>query len=142
MSFARSRMARRRSITARTPLFTRSPTRIREHRFRFPLEESDGDACSGGGGRAGLGPPKRPRNRLGGIQRPYGAKAVLGLLYELCALSAGPYLLWLRTRPLLPVRLGKRPRRPHPYEFICKAWTSQTQRFTISPLQKMPGLNT
>ena len=29
-----------------------------------------------------------------------------------------------------------------PYEFICKAWTSQPQRFTISPLQKMPGLNT
>ena len=28
------------------------------------------------------------------------------------------------------------------YEFICKAWTSQPQRFTISPLQKMPGLNT
>jgi hypothetical protein len=29
-----------------------------------------------------------------------------------------------------------------PYEFICKAWTSQPQRFTISPLQKTPGLNT
>src|SRR3984885_7519298 len=28
-----------------------------------------------------------------------------------------------------------------PYEFICKAWTSQPQRFTISPLQKTPGLN-
>jgi hypothetical protein len=28
-----------------------------------------------------------------------------------------------------------------PYEFICKTWTSQPQRFTISPLQKMPGLN-
>ncbi len=28
-----------------------------------------------------------------------------------------------------------------PYEFICKAWTSQPQRFTISPLQKMPRLN-
>src|SRR5215831_15553944 len=28
-----------------------------------------------------------------------------------------------------------------PYEFICKAWTSQPQRFTTSPLQKMPGLN-
>jgi hypothetical protein len=25
-----------------------------------------------------------------------------------------------------------------PYEFICKAWTSQPQRFIISPLQKMP----
>ncbi len=25
-----------------------------------------------------------------------------------------------------------------PYEFVCKAWTSQPQRFTISPLQKMP----
>ena len=28
-----------------------------------------------------------------------------------------------------------------PYEFICKAWTSEPQRFKISPLQKMPGLN-
>jgi hypothetical protein len=28
-----------------------------------------------------------------------------------------------------------------PYEFLCKAWTSQPERFTISPLQKMPGLN-
>jgi hypothetical protein len=28
-----------------------------------------------------------------------------------------------------------------PYEFVCKARTSQPQRFTISPLQKMPGLN-
>ena len=28
-----------------------------------------------------------------------------------------------------------------PYEFICKAWTSQPQDFTISPLQQMPGLN-
>jgi Integrase core domain len=28
-----------------------------------------------------------------------------------------------------------------PYEFICKAWTSQLQRFTISPLQQMPGQN-
>jgi hypothetical protein len=29
-----------------------------------------------------------------------------------------------------------------PYEFICKAWTSQPHRFTISPLQQMPRLNT
>jgi hypothetical protein len=29
-----------------------------------------------------------------------------------------------------------------PNEFTCKAWTSQTHRFTISALQKMPGLNT
>ena len=28
-----------------------------------------------------------------------------------------------------------------PYEFICNAWTSQPQRFKISPLQQMPGLN-
>ena len=25
-----------------------------------------------------------------------------------------------------------------PYDFICKAWTSQPQRFIISPLQRMP----
>ena len=28
-----------------------------------------------------------------------------------------------------------------PYEFLCKASTSQPERSTISPLQKMPGLN-
>ena len=28
-----------------------------------------------------------------------------------------------------------------PYEFICKAWTSEPSRFTISPLQQTPGLN-
>ena len=28
-----------------------------------------------------------------------------------------------------------------PYEFICKAWTSQPHRFKISPLQQMLGLN-
>jgi transposase InsO family protein len=29
-----------------------------------------------------------------------------------------------------------------PYEFICKCWTSQPERFKLNPLQKMPGLNT
>jgi hypothetical protein len=28
-----------------------------------------------------------------------------------------------------------------PYEFICKAWTSDPHRSKISPLQQMPGLN-
>ncbi|TBY58824.1 IS481 family transposase [Rhizobium leguminosarum bv. viciae] len=28
-----------------------------------------------------------------------------------------------------------------PYEFICKAWASQPERFTLDPLQQMPGLN-
>jgi transposase InsO family protein len=28
-----------------------------------------------------------------------------------------------------------------PYEFICKCWTSQPQRFTLNPLQQMPELN-
>ena len=28
-----------------------------------------------------------------------------------------------------------------PYEYICKSWTSQPQRFKLNPLQKMPGLN-
>ena len=26
-----------------------------------------------------------------------------------------------------------------PYEFVCKAWTSQPQRFKLNPLQQMPG---
>ena len=29
-----------------------------------------------------------------------------------------------------------------PYEFICKVWTSQPERFILNPLQQMPGLNT
>jgi transposase InsO family protein len=29
-----------------------------------------------------------------------------------------------------------------PYEFLCKAWTSQPQRFKLNPLQQTPGLNT
>ena len=29
-----------------------------------------------------------------------------------------------------------------PYEFICKSWTSEPERFTVNPLQKIPGLNT
>jgi transposase InsO family protein len=28
-----------------------------------------------------------------------------------------------------------------PYEFICKAWTSKPECFSINPLQQMPGLN-
>jgi len=28
-----------------------------------------------------------------------------------------------------------------PYEFICKTWTSQPERFNLNPLQQMPGLN-
>ena len=29
-----------------------------------------------------------------------------------------------------------------PYEYICKCWTSQPERFKFNPLQQMPGLNT
>ena len=29
-----------------------------------------------------------------------------------------------------------------PYEFICKLWTKEPQRFTLDPLHQMPGLNT
>ena len=29
-----------------------------------------------------------------------------------------------------------------PYEFICKCWTAEPYRFTLNPLQQMPGLNT
>jgi len=28
-----------------------------------------------------------------------------------------------------------------PYEFICKTWTKEPDRFTLDPLQQMPGLN-
>ena len=29
-----------------------------------------------------------------------------------------------------------------PYEFICKRWTAEPERFTADPLHQMPGLNT
>lgn len=29
-----------------------------------------------------------------------------------------------------------------PYEFICKSWTSQPERFILDPTHQMPGLNT
>jgi transposase-like protein len=29
-----------------------------------------------------------------------------------------------------------------PYEFICKCWTSEPERFIIDPIQQMPGSNT
>jgi hypothetical protein len=28
-----------------------------------------------------------------------------------------------------------------PYEFVCKAWTSEPQRFKLNPLQQTPGLH-
>ena len=28
-----------------------------------------------------------------------------------------------------------------PYEFICKCWTSEQERFILNPIQQMPGLN-
>jgi transposase-like protein len=28
-----------------------------------------------------------------------------------------------------------------PYEFLCKTWTSEPERFTINPIHQMPGLN-
>ena len=28
-----------------------------------------------------------------------------------------------------------------PYEFICKRWTAEPDRFILKPLQQMPGLN-
>jgi hypothetical protein len=27
-----------------------------------------------------------------------------------------------------------------PYEFICKSWTKEPERFTLNPLHQMPGL--
>jgi hypothetical protein len=34
------------------------------------------------------------------------------------------------------------PQRPYPYEFICKQWTIEPERFALNPIQQMPGLNT
>jgi len=29
-----------------------------------------------------------------------------------------------------------------PYEFVCKRWTSEPDRFILDPINQMPGLNT
>jgi transposase InsO family protein len=29
-----------------------------------------------------------------------------------------------------------------PYEYICKIWTSEPNRFILNPIHQMPGLNT
>jgi len=29
-----------------------------------------------------------------------------------------------------------------PYEYICKIWTSEPERFILNPIHQMPGLNT
>jgi len=29
-----------------------------------------------------------------------------------------------------------------PYEYICKLWTEQPERFRLDPVHHMPGLNT
>ena len=29
-----------------------------------------------------------------------------------------------------------------PFEFICKQWTIEPERFTLNPIHQMPGLNT
>ncbi len=29
-----------------------------------------------------------------------------------------------------------------PYEYICKVWTSEPDRFIVDPIHQMPGLNT
>jgi transposase InsO family protein len=36
----------------------------------------------------------------------------------------------------------KRLRGLTPYEFICKAWADEPNRFILNPLHQMPGLNT
>jgi hypothetical protein len=28
-----------------------------------------------------------------------------------------------------------------PYEYLCKLWTKESERFIVSPIQKMTGLN-
>jgi len=30
---------------------------------------------------------------------------------------------------------------PTPYEYICKVWTSEPDRFIVNPIHQMPGLN-
>lgn len=61
-------------------------------------------------------------------------------------------LLLRETRPTPPasrrlhrgLQLGRRLKALKgltPYEFICKSWATQPERFTLNPLHQMPGLN-
>ena len=46
---------------------------------------------------------------------------------------------------LADYKLGRRLKTPRgltPYEFICKCWTSEPERFTIDPIHQMQGPNT
>ena len=36
----------------------------------------------------------------------------------------------------------KTPKGLTPYEYICKIWTSEPERFIVNPVYQMPGLNT
>jgi hypothetical protein len=46
--------------------------------------------------------------------------------------------LWLTfTLPLTLKTLGGLT----PYEYICKIWTSEPDRFILDPIHQMPGLN-
>ena len=65
-------------------------------------------------------------------------KARISPRYPLVELLVG-VLFWFAAYNF--ARRLKRLRGLTPYEFICKAWADQPQRFTQNPHHQMPGLN-
>lgn len=46
------------------------------------------------------------------------------------------------VRTLIPLARGSKTLKGlTPYEFICKLWTKEPERFMLDPLHQMPGLN-
>jgi hypothetical protein len=53
--------------------------------------------------------------------------------------------LVMRDGDLAAVNFGRRLKTLSgltPYEYICKQWTSEPERFRLNPIHQMPGLNT
>jgi len=55
--------------------------------------------------------------------------------------SARTVASWALVVAILPARRLKTLKGLTPYEFICKRWTSEPDRFMLDPLQQMLGLN-
>ena len=78
-------------------------------------------------------------------QMPGGDSYLDGLLGCLVPRFDGAFLshdskdaLWDKFYTAAPPR---RRQSVEQYEYICKCWTSQPERFKLNPLQQMPGLN-
>jgi hypothetical protein len=59
--------------------------------------------------------------------------------------ASGPTVHWTVGLSLLTCNFARRLKTLNgltPYEYICKIWTSEPDRFILDPIHQMPGLNT